>query len=212
MKATVQLLQKKLYLLTQSSTNFVLSCEVCVRLRLPMESNAEEAERAKSEGRRLMNSGNFQRAMKMFEISQRLHPNPDTIQLLHSAKAAWIRGRGASFDTQSRPGTTSSTNSTNLLDNISQLTYSYLRPIIQPALDVENRYISAPYRPYLRWIVVIIVLLLGCKIILQRKLILFALPGDINYSSSNVIVHAPIVSCLLISFLFNAACRIFNQH
>ena len=51
----------------------------------------EEAAHAKAEGRKYLQSGNFTKAIKLFEISLRLDDNPDVGQLLASAKAAAAR-------------------------------------------------------------------------------------------------------------------------
>jgi hypothetical protein len=165
-----------------------------------METNYEEAIRAKDEGKKKFAERDYRKAIKLFQISIRLHPNPDTSQLLHSAQAALAR-------------TSENTNSVypNSSDHWFTYTCRTVHLYLEPLRRLENRWISAQLRPYLRGIIIVIIIISCYKIVFKKKLALYALPGDFSYSSPNMTLHAPIVSCLLISFLANAVNRAFQQ-
>jgi Protein of unknown function (DUF2905) len=186
--------------------------------------NIDEAKRAKVEGRRLMKAGDFAKAAKMFEISLRLNDNPDTKQLIGSAKAAMARMRGPRSRRDSSSAVNGDSNGTGLRIRI--YTESFLRwleglsrivadtHIGRQLINLENRYITPLARPYVRGMIPIALLLFVWKVVLRRKLTLGLLPGDVYYSStrgsSSVFISAPIVSCMLISFLLNAIFRALN--
>ena len=166
-----------------------------------MDTNHEEAIRAREEGKQKFAEGDYQKAVKLFQISIRLHPNADTSQLLHSAQAALVR---------------ISSNQSNSAPNSSSQWYN---PVVEnfcrylePLLQLESRLISPDFKPYVRGMILVIFMLSCYKLLVKHRLSLFDLPGDFNYSSPNVIVHAPIVSCLLISFLANAVNRAFQHN
>ena len=68
--------------------------------------NINEVERAKEEGRDRMTDGDFSKAAKLLGISLRLNDNPDTKQLLGSARAAMARLRGPSSSSSSSSSAT----------------------------------------------------------------------------------------------------------
>jgi hypothetical protein len=189
--------------------------------------NIEEATRAKDEGKKQMEKGNFLKAVKMFEISIRLHQNPDTSQLLSTSKAAIaLQNRQSSQSTStpraSVPAAASSSNTsapTHTLHqspNMSTLeSICLLRDtIIAKWISIENHHlhmISAEMRPYIRGILAIIWALVLWKFVIGGKLSLGRLPGDISYQSSTISIHAPIVSCLIVSFILNAIFKAWSR-
>ena len=78
-------------------------------------------------------------------------------------------------------------------------------------ITLKNRYIAPIAKPYIMGMLPISLLLFIWKVLLRRNLTLGLLPGDLYYSStsgnSSIFISAPIVSCLLVSFLLNAILR-----
>jgi hypothetical protein len=186
--------------------------------------NIDEAERAKEEGRRRMQAGDFTKAVKFFEISLRLNDNPDTKQLLGSAKAAIARMRGPNNGRDSSSAVSGGSGGAGLRIYTERF-FRWLEGLGRMVADtsvgrqlilLESSYITPLARPYVRGMIPIALLLFVWKVVLRRKLTLGLLPGDVYYSStsgsSSVFISAPIVSCMLVSFLLNAVFRAVNIH
>ena len=62
-------------------------------------------------------------------------------------------------------------------------------------------------RPYVRGIFLILVVLTFWRFGLRQKITLGYLPGDLNFATANLHFHAPIATCMLVSFLANAIGR-----
>ena len=160
--------------------------------------NLLEAERAKKEGMKYLQSQNYKKAAKMFEISLRIHNNDDTKQYLNSAKAGIARVERNSRSTSAdEPVNITSSES-------SSSTWSLLSYINARINALESKYISPSLRMYVRTILLIILVLATVRFYFKSELSLGHLPGDISYNSPNLIISAPIVSCMLFSFLLNA--------
>lgn len=59
-----------------------------------MDANKDEADRSKALGRTALQNGEYERAIRLLRLSDRLYPSPDTRQLLNSALAAQARVNG----------------------------------------------------------------------------------------------------------------------
>jgi hypothetical protein len=66
-------------------------------------------------------------------------------------------------------------------------------------------------KSYIRIMICVIIVLVIYKFFLRQEMGIFRLPGDISYSTENVQISFPIVSCLLLSFFMNAFGQAFNR-
>ena len=142
-----------------------------------MDCNAEEAGHAKIEGNKHLLAGNFTKAVKLFEISLRLHENPDVGQLLASAKAALIteprnrneeqRSRGTESD-QERSSERRPPNTTWSIINNPFSKWLFSNSILERIFDIETRVIAPAAKLYVRGMIAIIYALIIWKFVLQR--------------------------------------------
>ncbi len=182
-------------------------------------NNHEEAQRAKGEGKDEMKRGNYKKAKRLFEISLRLHANPDTTQLLASANAAIAR-----IERPSRVGTAPTAGgaagagaggrATAMLGPIVDRAVAWLSEtaVSKFIVSLEQKYVLPSALPYTRGLFACILALATWRFVFKQKLMFGSLPGDFNYRSDNVMVSAPIVSCLLASFLVNAFVRALSNN
>jgi len=100
------------------------------------------------------------------------------------------------------------TNNTSYSQRLKHFSMKFLHDIEK----IESKYIGAPMKPLVRGVFLILVLLATWKFVLRQKVALGMLPGDLNYRSSNIQIHAPFVTCMVLSFLFNALVRIYQRN
>mmetsp|Transcript_9817 Transcript_9817/g.9915 ORF Transcript_9817/g.9915 Transcript_9817/m.9915 type:complete len:174 (-) Transcript_9817:100-621(-) len=173
-----------------------------------MNPNADEAQKAFETAELMIRQHNFVRAIKLLEISQRLRPSQVTLALLNDTKSRLTPRAENTNAGNVGNGSEGISLSANAQFSISS---SVLSPIFKYINDLECRYIIPSIRPYLRTIVIIFVTLLVYKILFKKDISFGVLPGDFHYASKNIHIHAPIVSCLLFSFLVNALMRTFQN-
>ena len=177
-------------------------------------SNCDEAQRAKDEGKEEMKRGNYKKARRLFEISQRLHANPDTTQFLASANAAIARSERPSqtATTTGVPATGGGAASTigSVVNRVT--TWLSETAVSRFVVSLEQRYLLPSVVPYTRGLFACILALATWRFVFKQKLMFGSMPGDFNYRSDNMIVSAPIVSCMLASFLINALVRALGNN
>eukprot|EP01041_Mallomonas_annulata_P012727 gene12727-26811_t len=160
-----------------------------------MAANADEARHAFEKAQQFLLEGRTVRAVKMLEISQRLHPTVEASELLRSA-------RNRIQPDESLPDNPTRGRGFTPI-NIITRSIAHLK-------ELESRYILPEMRSSIRMIIAIFLGLACWKIFFRKNFSFGALPGDFNYTSTNLQVHAPLVSCFLISFMFNALIRAFQ--
>ena len=167
-----------------------------------------------------MKRGNYKKARRLFEISLRLHANPDTTQFLASAEAAIARSEHSSrATTEAGAATTAGAPArggraaTMIGSIVNRVTTWFSETAVSKfVVSLERRYLLPSVIPYTRGLLACILALATWRFVFKQKLMFGSMPGDFNYRSDNVIVSAPIVSCLLASFLVNALIRALGNN
>ena len=172
-----------------------------IKLKRFMEANYDESNKAKEKAKLLLQRGDYKASIKLFEISLRLNPNPDTRQYLNSAKAALKRQEGSLRNSNHEER--SSTIRNEILNNLTS------NPI-ENYLKLEEIYIKENLRFSFRIIISIVILLIINKFVFKYEFKLWHLPGDFSFSSPHLYISLPIVSSILINFLLNTLIRVFN--
>lgn len=153
--------------------------------------NFEESLRAKAKAAECRARGELHRSLKLYEISERLSPSQDVRNIISSIKQEiGSSSRGTVHD--------------ELNNGLARQLYKYF-------IDLEDKYIAPAMKNYIRTMILVIIALVAYKYLLKQEMSMFHLPGDISYSTQNVQVSFPIVSCLLLSFFMNALGQAFNS-
>jgi hypothetical protein len=173
-----------------------------------MSDNYEEALRARKEGEKHLESRNFEKSLKMLEISHRLYPNDEVKQLIQRVKEL-NNGKDARSGQSHGDELRGHQGSFFLL--IKHEAYVCWERAIKLIERIEEKYFTPSFRPYARGLLAMSLFLLIYRLIFRQRLSLGSLPGDIYYSSSNMVVSAPIVSCLLVSLLLNAGLALLQR-
>ena len=161
--------------------------------------NSDEAIRARSRAEVYRSQGDLQRALKFYEISNRLEPSTETRNIITIIKD------------EIRRSDNTSANTPHISQNEENVLLVQLRKYLEMILALESKYITPSLKIYIRGIILVIVVLVLYKYVLGQKLGIFNLPGDISYSTGNVYVSFPVVSCVLISFFLTALGQAFNS-
>mmetsp|Transcript_31927 Transcript_31927/g.42152 ORF Transcript_31927/g.42152 Transcript_31927/m.42152 type:complete len:197 (+) Transcript_31927:72-662(+) len=194
-----------------------------------MEANAEEANRAKELGREYLRKNQFGKAIKFLSISNRLNPNPDTRQILNSAKAGAARLRGQcstnySSTTAQQPSQSSTSPSdwnsrqfqplVAMFQNYYQAFLEWRRHFgVEALFNRLGTYVLPEYRrPLMIMFYVIIFLVIYRLFFAKASVLSTGLPGDIYFSSPGFTFSCPIVSSLLFSFVVNHFARAWNNN
>jgi hypothetical protein len=157
--------------------------------------NCDEAQRAQTKAADYRARGELRRALKFYEISERLLPSPDVREIITLLKA--------------EINSNSSGNSAH--NSRTQASDGPVQQICNIFLDLEDKYIAPSMKSYIRIMICVIIVLVIYKFFLRQEMGIFRLPGDISYSTENVQISFPIVSCLLLSFFMNAFGQAFNR-
>lgn len=181
-------------------------------------ANEEEALRAKALGVEALQRGDYERAVRLLGISNRLSPNPDTRGLLNSSLAGQARmdsGRESAHRTAAAAAPPWSEHQAFgrfmiKVDATMDWVWQYLPLSVQEAI---RHYIHPSTRKPLAYVSILILSTALYRFVLRRgpPLAFGRLPGDIYYNSGNVVVSAPLLSCFLASVAFSQLARLFRQ-
>mmetsp|Transcript_22543 Transcript_22543/g.32950 ORF Transcript_22543/g.32950 Transcript_22543/m.32950 type:complete len:173 (-) Transcript_22543:65-583(-) len=169
--------------------------------------NDDEASRAYTKALELKRQGDFKKALKLLEISQRLAPESGKQQIINEIKNMSFSQHSSNSSSPDNCEGFNGTPASSTLTTIQRVFESIRNQVI----DMENRYIAPSMRQYIRIMFCIICVLVVYKFIFKQKIAFGSLPGDIYYSTPNTYVSAPIASSLLISFFLNAGLQLFNR-
>ncbi len=179
-------------------------------------SNGDEAARAKALGREALQLQQYDKAIRLLRISDRLHPNEDTRALLKSALAGQARldtnQQNAQRAAASAPPPWSQQDlfgrGMQRVDAALGVAWTHLPQSMQRAIE---RSILPSMRKPLAYVGCLIVLAAIYRLVLHGPALAFGrLPGDVYYHSGNMMVSAPLVSCLLSSLALNYVARAFR--
>lgn len=180
-------------------------------------ANEEEGTRAKALGVEALQRGEYERAVRLLGISNRLSPNADTRGLLNSALAGQARmdsGRASAHRTAAATAPPWSEHQVFgrfmiKVDAVMDWVWKYLPALVQGAI---TRYIHPSTRKPLAYVSILILAAALYRFVLHGPPLAFGrLPGDIYYNSGNVVVSAPLLSCFLASVAFSQLARLFQQ-
>ena len=173
-------------------------------------ANEEEALRAKALGVEALQRGDYERAVRLLGISNRLSPNnPNTRELLTSSLAGQARmdsGRESAHRTAAAAALPWSEHQAFgrfmiRVDATMDWVWQYLPSSVQGAV---TRYIHPSTRKPLAYVSILILSAALYRFVLRGPPLAFGgLPGDIYYNSGNVVVSAPLLSCFLASVAFS---------
>jgi hypothetical protein len=172
-------------------------------------ANLEESVRALENAKELIHKNNYKKALKLLQISNRLHFTIETQNLINEVESKIIlndsqpNNRNTHGNNNANNNTSQSNNPSHNNSSTNYITQLF-NSLINSILTFENKYIRKDAKIYIRSLFAVIVVLLIVKFGFQKPITFGLLPGDINYSSSTTYVSFPIVSCLLVSLLFNA--------
>jgi hypothetical protein len=182
-------------------------------------ANEEEAARAKALGREALQQGDHARAIRLLRISERLVPNADTRGLLNAALAAQARTQGPQRQAQQAAAAAAAPRwseqdlfgrAMNKVDAFHDAIHARLPPAATQW--IERKIHPASRRP-LAYVSTAIVVAAVYRFWLHGPALrLGHLPGDIYYRNANVVVSAPILSCLLFSVGMNVLARLFRGY
>lgn len=180
-------------------------------------ANEEEAVRAKALGVEALQRGEYERAVRLLGISNRLSPNADTRGLLNSALVGQARMEASRASAHRTAAATAPPWSEHQafgrfmiqVDAAMDWVWQYLPLPVQEAI---TRYIHPSTRKPLVYVSILILTAALYRFVLHGPPLAFGrLPGDIYYNSGNVVVSAPLLSCFLASMAFSQLARLFKQ-
>lgn len=168
-----------------------------------MDSNSDEAQRALDEARIKIRNRDFVKALKLLNISKRLRPTEELLQLIANVEMSLRSDHPTEAETLPNPQGQTAQNDVGR----ERWLVKFWGNMYDALISWERRWIAPELKIYVRGIAGILLFIMTWKYVVKGKLSLFSLPGDLNYKSESVYISAPIVSCMLISFLLNAASR-----
>jgi len=178
-------------------------------------ANEEEAARAKALGREALQQGDYARATRLLRISERLVPNADTRGLLNAALAAQARTQGPARQAQQQAAAAAAPRWSEqdlfgrIMNKIDSFHNALHARLPAAASQWIERHIHPASRRPLAYVFSAVVVAAFYRFVLHGPALrLGRLPGDIYYRSSNVVVSAPILSCLLV----NVAVRVLRRY